>query len=230
MNKKQILLTSITEKINAGIQEIGVIYDSVSWGDRWLYANWLAQTFYYTRHATRIISWAAAKTPHSQEWIHLKLIQHIQEEKNHEELAHHDLKNLGFSMEQFPEQASTTAYYSTLFYLLEHVSPMSLFGYFSILEGLAINAGVKLHNYVENQYGKNTATFLKVHCKADVQHFEEDLSILEKFDENELISINKSVELSIDLYKNLMMELIENSKLNKVLPIQTQFSPISMNQ
>lgn len=230
MNNKQVLLTKINEKISVGIQEIGAIYDAVSWGDRWLYANWLAQTFYYTRHATRVISWAAAKTPHSHEWIHLKLIQHIQEEKNHEELANHDLKNLGFSMEQFPEQASTTAYYGTLFYLLEHVSSLSLFGYFSILEGLAINAGVKLNNYVESHYGKNTATFLKVHCKADVKHFEEDLAILEKFDENELAAIEKSVELSINLYKNLMIELIDNCKLNKVLPIQTPFAPISMNQ
>lgn len=230
MNNKQMLLTKINEKINMGIQEIGIIYDAISWGDRWFYANWLAQTFYYTRHATRVISWAAAKTPHSHEWVHLKLIQHIEEEKNHEELANHDLKNLGFSLEQFPELSSTTAYYSTLFYLLEHSSPLALFGYFSILEGLAINAGVKLHHYIENQYGKNTATFLKVHCKADVKHFEEDLSILEKFNEQELLVIEKSVVLSIDLYKNLMLELGESSKLHKVLPLQNKFTPISMNQ
>lgn len=218
MQSKQILLEEINKKIHQGIGEIGAIYDTVAWNERWLYANWLAQTFYYTRHATRIISWAAAKTPHTNEWLHLKLIQLIHEEKNHEELANHDLKNLGFSMNQFAELPSTTAYYSTLFYLIDHINPVSLFGYFSILEGLAVGAGVKLYAQIEKNFGKSTATFLKVHCMADVEHFDEDLAILEKLNEIELVAIEKSVDLSINLYKNLIIEVANSSRENSFAP------------
>ncbi len=220
MMNKQLQLEQINEKIKDGISEISDMYDLIPWEKREVYAQWLAQTYFYTRHATRIISWAAAKTPHTHEWVHLKLIKLIEEEKNHEELAHHDLRNLNFSLDEFSEFSSTTAYYSTLYHLIEHQNPLCIFGYFSILEGLALTAGVKLYQYVEKQYGKNTTSFLKVHCVADVKHFEEDISILAKFNEKELDVIERSVDLSISLYKTMIKELTEKDGA-----VQVSFMP-----
>lgn len=211
-NKKMISM--INNKIQVGIKDIGQIYDNINWCDSRVYANWLAQTFYYTRHATRIISLAAAKTSFVHDEIHIQLIKHIEEEKGHEELARHDIKNLGYQLDQFPELPSTTAYYSTLYYLIEQLNSLCIFGYFSILEGLAVTTGSQLYEQVKMQFGANTATFLKVHCKADVKHFEDDIAILSQFSSEELSATHRSVDLSISLYKNLMNELIESHRQN----------------
>src|SRR4051812_4908445 len=81
------------------------------WLDKNSYAAWLAQTYYYARHTTRIISFAGSLFKFDQQTIHNRFLDHSSEEKNHDRLLEADLKHLGYKVSDFPELSSTASLY-----------------------------------------------------------------------------------------------------------------------
>src|SRR4051794_23231768 len=79
------------------------------WGDRRAYADWLAQTYYYVHHSTRLLACAAARFPTDErgDGLHHRFGKHMSEEQKHEKLCVHDLKGLGTSVVDWPERHAT---------------------------------------------------------------------------------------------------------------------------
>ena len=77
---------------------------SFAWTDRAAYAGWLAQTYYYVRHSTRLLAAAAARFPHGRagDTMHHRFGAHIGEEKRHELLCVRDLQALGETLDAHP--------------------------------------------------------------------------------------------------------------------------------
>lgn len=48
--------------INQGVDNMGEIVDQINWECSMLYADCLAQIYYYVSHATRVLSFALSKT------------------------------------------------------------------------------------------------------------------------------------------------------------------------
>src|SRR6218665_1042029 len=77
-------------------------FDAIDWRDPHYYANWLAQTYYYVCHSTRVLAAAAARCHIDKDKIHMQLIQHAKEEKSHEKLATADLSAMKKKVTDFP--------------------------------------------------------------------------------------------------------------------------------
>ena len=92
---------------------------------------------------------------------------------SHEILALRDLKQLGLSLEQYPEFPSTRSFYQTQYYMIEHVSPWSFWGYILMLEGLALTKGPWMFNEIKQHHGEKAGSFVKVHAAEDVGHMAE---------------------------------------------------------
>ncbi len=204
------LVETVKKEAFECVQAMSVKAMHVNWTKPEVYASWLSQTYFYVRHATRVLAFAASRCSHEEEGLHLRLIQGITEEKGHEILAIRDLKSLGFQISQFEEFSETSAYYQTLFCNIGVDGPCALLGYFIPLEGLA---AIGLHNVlktVNKEYGDNGSSFLRMHCVVDEGHFSEGMGFLDHLSEPQLNTVRKHLKLSTALYIHILDAVIES--------------------
>ncbi|RYZ83697.1 MAG: hypothetical protein EOP04_19450 [Proteobacteria bacterium] len=160
----------------SSIDEMQKEIESLPWTDPACYALWLSQTFFYVRHATRVLSKAAWRCGFEDEDLHKRMLNGINEEKNHELMCTNDLAHIGFSLDDFAELPSTSAYYQTLYSMIDSHGPYSLLGYFVSLEGLGAIGFKNVFPKLKKCYGTGGIQFLEVHAHLDEGHFDQGLS------------------------------------------------------
>jgi len=164
------------------------------WDAPKVYGDWLAQTFYYVRHSTRLLAASAARFPcdDAGNAFHHRFAAHMGEEKKHELLALHDLRVLGFSIERFPEHAITRMFYEAQYYKVEHQDPLALFGYILPLEAMSVTKGGWVRERVVAAHGPDSAAFLRVHVDDDADHLDKAFRALEAttVEQRSLIELN----------------------------------------
>ena len=204
------------EKLNRAL-EISISlsqksYEAMPWDNKAFYANYMAQTFYYVRHSTRILALSAGRLDYeNQQQIHLRFLKHLGEEANHEKLALNDLKFLGYKIEDFKELNSTRFFYEPQYYKIEHQHPMALMGYILFLEVLALNVCPPLSKKLNDIYGKRAATFLFVHGEEDPHHVSEAKKLLESLDPVALKFITENLIQSAFAFDMMMKEIRDNT-------------------
>jgi thiaminase len=191
----------LRDYVNNELKQVSKNVQAFPWNSADAYAAWLAQTYYYVSHSTRLLALSAALFPLNANQLHRRFLQHTREESAHEVLAERDLKALGYSLKDFPEFPETAAFYQTQYYQIEHVDPISFFGYILFLEGLATQVASWATKEIERIYGEKTATFLKVHGEEDDDHIEKAFENLKNLTEEQLQLIRKSFEISSALYQ-----------------------------
>ncbi len=181
------------------------------WNLKQFYADWISQTHWFVCHSTRLLCLMASYMSVKNDRIHLRSLDHLSEERSHERLAKSDLQKLGFSLSDFPERPSTSAFYQSQYYLIERVHPLSLFGYIIYLEGLAVHAGPFIAKIALENYGKECTSFLKLHSEEDVSHIEKALKELESLDQETLGFIYQSFSQSRSLYESMVRDISKGS-------------------
>jgi thiaminase len=180
--------------------------DGFPWHDRFAYADWLAQTYYYVRHSTRLLAAAAARFPHDERGIalHQRFAEHMGEEKRHELLALHDIRALGLALEQFPERDATRMFYETQYYKIEHQGPLTLFGYILQLEAGMVHKGNHILAQTDAAHGRTASTFVRVHAQDDVEHVEKAFGALTGVADDMLALIDCNLRQSATAYLYLL--------------------------
>ncbi len=205
-------MTKIETKIRSCIKEMETACLELNWEDKETYSDFLAQTFYYVRNATRVLAKAAFKCSFEEEALHQILLQSINEEKCHEQLAVHDLEVLGHKVDDFCEYPETSAYYQTLYHLLDTQGPYELLGYFVTLEGLGAIGSDELYNRVIGSHGERSSSFIKVHARIDSRHFEEGLELINSLDSSKLEIVEHGLDMGTRLYCNLIRRISNQAK------------------
>lgn len=183
---------------------IGKNLQSFPWENHAAYASWCAQTYYYVCHSTRLLAVSAGRIPLANDEIYNRYIRHLSEEKGHEKLALRDLEKLGQSIQEFPEQANTAAFYQTQYYYIERVSPYALLGYILILEGLSAKYGPECYERTRAAHGKEATMFWKVHAEEDPGHIDQALAVIQKLDGDALGAILRNLQDSRVRYGELL--------------------------
>jgi thiaminase len=168
------LLAECSERLGHGV-------DRFPWSDRRAYADWLAQTYFYVRHSTRLLAAAAARFSHDERdtALHCRFAAHMAEEKKHELLCVHDLKVIGASLDSLPEHHSTRMFYEPQYYKIEHQAPIALFGYILPLEAIGPSHGKRILEPLLLAHGDKCAAFLKLHAAEDIDHLDKALELLD---------------------------------------------------
>ncbi|MBC7540862.1 MAG: iron-containing redox enzyme family protein [Bacteriovorax sp.] len=178
------------------------------WKNKEFYADYVAQTFYYVRHSTRLLALCASRLNYEQEQqLHLRFIKHLGEESNHEKLALNDLKHLGYSIDDFKEHNTTRIFYEPQYYKIEHEKPLALMGYVLYLEALAKYVCPPLTQIITELHGNRTASFLQVHGEEDPAHVEQALKMIMSLDDANLAIIEKNIIQSSYAYNQMISEL-----------------------
>ncbi len=196
--------------LDSSVVRLGDGLRAFAWRDRRVYGDWLAQTYYYVRHSTRLLAAAAARFTHDElgNSLHVRFAAHMAEEKRHELLALHDLKALGLSLDQFSERPSTRALWECQYYKVEHVDPVALFGYILALEAMSAAHGPWVYEEVAKAHGAAAATFLKLHAHDDEDHVQKAIAMLERIDARGRAAIEQNLAQSTFAYLVMLGELL----------------------
>lgn len=180
------------------------------WTDRQAYGDWLAQTYYYVRHSTRLLAAASARfgLDARGDALHYRFAAHISEEKRHEQLALHDLKRLGFSLEDFSERHSTRLFYEPQYFKIEHEAPSALFGYILPLEVVGPAVGKDLCAKLVAAFGPKCETFFRVHAEEDGDHVEKAMRLIDTVPENERPYLLRNIEQSVYAYCAMLQDIL----------------------
>lgn len=193
-------------------KQIGDAVDAFPWQERRAYTDWVAQTYYYVRHSTRLLAAAASRFSHSERdtALHHRFGQHMAEEKKHELLCVHDLKVLDASLESLPERYSTKMFYETQYYKIEHLAPIALFGYILPLEAIGPEHGNRMIQRLIGFHGEKCVSFLKLHADEDVDHLEKGLRVLEGLPEFERALVADNMRQTTYAYISILREISGN--------------------
>lgn len=200
MNLKEVLHQ---DKVNKLVEE----FRNQPWTNKSFYANWLAQSYYYTSYSTRMLAAAAGwSSPVNDKSYYRRSLTHINEEQGHELIALNDLKSLGLTVENFPESGVTRAMWEPQFYKILK-DPASLLGYILALEVLAVRTFKEFHAELAKTYTADAVKFVKVHADDDPDHVESALAQIEKCNESEKKTIQMNFEQTLTMYGLMLKEL-----------------------
>lgn len=206
--------------LNQSVSLLQNSYESLPWDNKEFYANYLAQTFYYVRHSTRLLATSAGRLSYEKEQhLHLRFLKHLSEEANHERLAVNDLKFLGHNVADYPELNATRFFYETQYYKIEHKDPLALMGYILYLEVLAQNVCPPLAKKLSEIYGKKAVTFLLVHGEEDPHHVDEANKLLASLAPPALEVITENLLQSSQAFDLMMKEIEDSVKVAKLKKI-----------
>jgi hypothetical protein len=83
------------------MEELSRVVQECPWENEEYYAAWCAQSYNFVCHATRILAACAARLGMEDNELHLRFLDHCQEEKNHEKLYEQDLEFLRRKPEEY---------------------------------------------------------------------------------------------------------------------------------
>jgi hypothetical protein len=192
--------------LDACVERLRLATEEFPWEDRAAYGDWLAQTYYYVRHSTRLLAASAARFPLDARGnaLHHRFAEHMAEEKQHEKLALHDIRELGFSIDDLPERSSTRFFYEPQYYKIEHVHPVALFGYILPLEAIGPVGGKRVIERVSAAHGTKVIAFLKLHTEEDVNHLAKALEVLAAVPPEQRDVVLQNLEQSTDGYVGIL--------------------------
>jgi hypothetical protein len=195
--------------LEACSRRLGDAVDRFPWADVGAYADWLAQTYFYVRHSTRLLAAAAARFGHDDRGsaLHARFAAHMGEEKRHELLCVHDLNALGEPLDRYPERAATRMFYEPQYYKIEHQTPIALFGYILPLEAVGPTHGKRLLEPVARAHGSRCVAFLKVHVAEDVEHLDKALGLLQGLGEPERALVEQNMEQTTYGYTGILDDI-----------------------
>jgi hypothetical protein len=188
----------------------------VAWDDKATYADYLAQTYYYVCHSTRLLAAAAALFGVDREKLHHRFLKHAAEERSHHLLAQRDLAKLGYSLSDFPELPSTSALYETQYYRIEHVGPLAMFGYILALEGNAVTYGPMAYAAARKAHGDAPTGFLRVHAEEDPSHLDTAFAMIEPLTADEQRLVLENTRFSVAMYDAFLRGIVERGQALRV--------------
>ncbi len=199
--------------LDSCVDHLGDAIARFPWEDRPAYGDWLAQTYYYVRHSTRLLAAAAARFAFDPggDALHHRFAAHMGEEKKHEQLAVHDIKRIGLALEDLPEHASTRMFYEPQYYKIEHESPLCLFGYILLLESIGPKSGKRTIERVTDAYGGKCASFLMLHTEEDVAHVHKAIEMVSSVPSRERRFIEQNIEQTAHAYRTMLLEIADGA-------------------
>lgn len=199
------------ELFNERQRELREVVNQFPWEDSERYRDYLAQTYFYVRHSTRLLAAAACRFPVQMEELHHRYLKHAREENAHDVLALRDLSAMGGHLDHYPEKSWTQMLYQPQYYQVSFVDPTCLFGYIFALEGVAHISGEEVYERLQKTYGGKGTSFLKLHSKEDHDHIEKAFKGIAGLDEARQELIRENFNLSMDSLTQFFVELAKQA-------------------
>lgn len=210
-------MSKLNESMEKHLQMLDGAIMEYPWDKPEYYAVWMSQTYFYSRHTTRLLALAGAHCKQNENDFHLRFLEHSREEKGHEKLLSKDMAAFDLKAEDFPEFTTSAALYQTQYYWIQNDSPLSFFGYVLALEVMGARYGARLHKKIEDAQGKKATHFVRVHSTEDIGHTEKALANIAKLPPEVQDKVQINMEQTFFHYTNLLKECIAYAQSMKQL-------------
>jgi Iron-containing redox enzyme len=139
-------------------------------------------------------------------------MEHLEEERGHAKWLADDLKTAGIDMHKVPKIRRAVEMAGAQYYLIKHVSPLSLLGYMAVLEGFPI--ALETVADMEAKHGPDLLRTLRYHAEHDLEHRKELFSMIdqnpcEEIMQSAMLTANYINELSEDLRSGALWAFIK---------------------
>jgi len=209
------LKNSYSKDLSALFNETLETFSNLPWNDKNFYSEWLAQTYFMVAQTPRLICLAAARFGIEEDSLHRSMVNHFSDEDKHEYVILDDLKNLGFSIEDFSENPETQLIHQKLFYSIDRIDPVAIFGRILFLEMLAASIDEKFLSKIEPFYRAEQYNFLRIHLEEDIEHVKKAMSSISGLSEHKQLIIGDEFYMTGYLYQEFMKGLLSKA-LRKV--------------
>lgn len=203
---------NIQGELNTLLKEFKKSFPATTFTNKEVYADWLAQTYYYVAHSTALLGFALPHLKNMELRHHFE--KHLGEEARHDLLVLKDLEKLGYKLDDFPESSITQAFYQSQYYRISFEGGTSLLGYILFLEAMAVGWGRESYENIKDLH-KGSALFLKVHAEEDPHHVQNAIGAIMKLSELEQAAILRNMRYTHEIYTQLIQGMIEKHKVKK---------------
>jgi Iron-containing redox enzyme len=140
------------------------------------------------------------------------LAGHLEEERGHAQWLADDLKTAGIDMQTMPKIRRAVEMAGAQYYLIKHVSPLSLLGYMAVLEGLPV--ALETVADMEAKHGTDLLRTLRYHAEHDLNHRKELFAVIDQYPceeimQSAMLTANYINELSEDLRSGALWAFIK---------------------
>lgn len=199
------------ELLQKELDKLEPVIRNCDWENKRVYGNWLAQTYYYVCHSTRLLGLASSYFQRDRESLHRRFASHMGEEKGHEHLSITDLKTMKMTVDHWPELSQTKAFYESQYYKIQYQNATALFGYILLLEATSVRLGPQIYKRVVEAHGKQSCNFLRIHVEEDPDHVDKALDQILVLPPQELVHIEANLTQTADIYVAMLIALKEKS-------------------
>lgn len=197
------------------LNESKKIIESMPWADEVFYSNFLAQTYFFVQHSTRLLALSISYFDVQRDHLYKRFVTHLKEENYHEKIALADLEHLKKSIDQFQENSFTRSFWETQFYKIQQSKGTSLLGYILYLEAIAVHCFDQVFKEVEQLYGPKATRFIKVHVEEDPEHLDHAIELISTLNDKEREEIRINFTQSAQLYHAILLKELEKSQILK---------------
>ena len=178
-----------------------------------LYIAFLTQAYYHVSHTVPLLMSAGSRLPASHEAIRGAIAEYIDEEYGHQEWILNDIQACGGDAESVRNGTPgipIEMMVAWLYYRIERVNPMSIFGMVQVLEGTSVSIATAIAAQVERTLGlpEQATTYLRSHGELDQGHLKFFASLMDTVtDEADQAAIFYAARRVYHLYTEMLNQL-----------------------
>jgi hypothetical protein len=173
-----------------------------------LYANWLAQTYYFVSHSVRLSALGASRLDVDHP-LSKRMVAHTREEAGHHLLAKRDIEALGRKLDDFPQFGVTSAFYQAQYYVVLFEDPAHLIGQILMLEAVSVELGAWMYDLVRDKFGDDASRFVKVHAQEDQDHVQHALAAVRALPPAQQQGVAKNFRQACEMYSLILRTIKE---------------------
>lgn len=183
-------------------------FRTLDFADRDVYANWLAQTYYFVSHSVRLSALGASRL-HIDHPLSKRMVAHTREESGHHLIAKRDIEALGRDLRDYPQLGVTSAFYQAQYYVVLFEDPAHLIGQILMLEAVSVELGSWMYDLVQRTFGEKASTFVKVHAHEDQDHVQKAIAAVKALPPAQREGVVKNFNQACEMYSLILRSIRE---------------------
>lgn len=184
---------------------------------REMYIAFLTQAYYHVSHTVPLLMCAGSRLPASHEAVRGAIAEYIDEEYGHQEWILNDIRACGGNAETVRNGVPglpIEMMIAYLYYSIERVNPMSIFGMVLVLEGTSVSIATAVAAQLENTLTlpEHATTYLRSHGELDQGHLQFFASLMDSVtDKRDQDAIIHTARRIYHLYGQMLDQLGEST-------------------
>ena len=178
-----------------------------------MYIAFLTQAYYHVSHTVPLLMCAGACLPPSHETVRGAIAEYIDEEYGHQEWILNDIRACGGDPEKVRNGMPghpIEMMIAYLYYRIERVNPMSIFGMVLVLEGTSVSIASAVAAQLEHTLAlpEQATTYLRSHGELDQGHLQFFASLMNSVtSESDQVAIIHTARRIYHLYGQMLTKL-----------------------